>query len=1013
MAIFAILPTIHPQRLLLAIPGMVFQYLRYGCTLFLLFCFTAIHAQSEFISPKSLNATSQFVNCFWKTENGLPHNHVLQIYQTKDGFLWISTAYGLCRFDGQQFQLYGMPNIPSLSKDPFRFFLEDKSNCLWLLSAGNKLVRYERGHFELIAEDVNAIVENNDGKIYISRLQRIFEYKNKQLIPLYYSGDKNVEQLIAGPGNQLYLLSNTGIDLFYNGKLTAIYNKKEHDRILMHKNPDGNIYVLLNVNELFQLRHDHLELVSTFRIPVGKNQNFSSLLISNENDFWLGSDEGLLHINHQKIETLNVASGLSSNVITTVFMDDSKNIWAGTLNEGVNKLKRKTIRTYSVENGLMNDNCGPLLCLPDSSLLISNFCKGINRMKNGTFEEPVQQSGHCFYALMQDRVTGEFWGGTYGAGIHCYRNGKIVRNITPKEGLPNDKVFALFQDHENTIWIGTQAGICSFKNGKPGFSVSTAGKVCFIREDSKNRIMFCFDKGIGLIEGSSVKMFTPEDALLNGAIRHVYEDNEGTYWIATYGSGMLRFKNDAFFFFPDLIDKYASCIIEDRYERLWISTNKGIYMGKRSDLNDYADGKTVFLPVQYFGKQDGMLNEECNGGFQYAGLQLDDQHICFPTQNGVAILQPYLAEPSFHSPKFYIQSITVDTTAYSNLDSLKKISTTHQKITFHFTAPFFGDPHNLLFQYRLDGYDNNWSGPLHAREASYLNLPPGHYTFRIRIYGNLLEKKFSFKIPRPFWKTELFLYAVVAGLLYLIIGITFIQMNRKRKKEVQKNDLIQRYSRLKLSALQTQINPHFMFNCLNSIRYFIEASKKEEATIYLQKFSRLLRMFIEHSRSEFIPVQEEIKLLTLYCELERLRFNIPFDFTFNTDEQLTNGNMKMPSMIVQHFVENSITHGLKNLDRKGKLELTFSLHENTLVVKVSDDGIGRILSEQNNSQKMNGHISRGGQLTKERIELINIIKKMHITVDIQDKFPDREETGTEVTIHIPLKSETNDQNSYH
>lgn len=991
----------HPQ-LILDYFKMIFTYLRFLCCCFLC-CTIGIHAQSEFISPKSLNAVNDFVSCYWKTENGLPHNNVLDIHQTKDGFLWISTAGGLCRFDGQQFQVYNRKDAA-----PIRYMTEDKNGCLWMITSENKLITYWQGRFESITDEVNSVCEGTNGRIYIGKQERLFEFKNKQLLFLINLPGKHIEQLVSGPANQLYILSNKGIDLYYKSILTPIYEKKENDHLLIGKTSEGNIYVVRNIRQLLRITHDQLLSVSDFNVPVSKNQNFSSLFIHTENDFWLGSDEGLLHIRNEQVELLNVTSGLSSNAITSLYMDESKNLWVGTLNEGINKLKRKTIHTYSIEDGLMNDNCGPLLTLPDNSLLISNFCKGINRMKDRKFHEPIQQSGHCIYALFSDRVNDEIWAGTYGSGIHCYKNGKLIRNITTKEGLPNDKIFSIFQDHQNTIWIGTESGLCSYKNGKVNFSVPTAGKVSYICQDSKKRIMFCFDKGIGQLDGTAVKTYAPESSQLTGNIRYLYEDSEGTYWIATYGNGIARLKNDVFFFFPELIDNYASCILEDRSERLWISTNRGIFMGKRSDLNDYADEKTVFLPVQYFGKQDGMLNEECNGGFQYSGVTLDNQHICFPTQNGIAIINPVRAYNPVKSPKLYIQSISVDTTNYFDPDAVKKISNKHQKITFHFTAPFFDDPHNLLFQYKLDGYDANWSSPLHVREANYLNLPPGNYTFRLRIYGNLTEKTITFKIPLPLWKTDLFIYAAVAATLYLFIGIAFYRMKRNQRKEIKKNELVQRYSRLKLSALQTQINPHFMFNCLNSIRYFIEASKKEQATIYLQKFSRLLRLFIEHSRSEFIPVEEEIKLLTLYCELEQLRFNTPFDLVLNVDDQIRNGHVRIPSMIIQHFVENSINHGLKHLERKGTLELHFQLQENILVVHVLDDGVGRSLSEKNNQEKMSGHISRGGQITKERIQLINIIKKMNITVHIADRYPEKDETGTKVIIHIPVKLDTHD-----
>ncbi len=984
---------------------MIFFRCKYLYVLLLFFVELNLSSQVELISEKSLSATSEFVNCIWQKENGLPHNHILALCQTADKFLWVSTANGLCRFDGQQFQVFNTQNTPALPSNSFRYLMEDKKSCLWMVSTDNKLIKFQNGKFHpvIFGQPVGSICENVSGEFFITFNQHVYSYKNNKLTFLFSVEGKTVYQLVAGLSHELYAVTESGIDLYHQGKHRVIYRQKIGSYSFIAKASEGNIYALLDTKKVVKIVQGDFTEIENLNILPYRNQVFVNFFMTTEKEFWVSTDAGILHIQNHKMQYMNVASGLSSNSTSVLFIDFDKNIWVGTLNEGLNKLKQKLIRTYGAEDGLAADNCGPLLKLRDNSLLISNFCKGIVQLKNGKFGEPLQQNIHCFYALLTDSTNGVLWAGTYGSGIHCYKERHLVKNITTKEGLPDDKVFSIFQDHQQTIWVGTQDGLCTFKKGKLSASFSVKGKVSFITEDSKKNIWFCFDKGIGEIVNNKIKVYTPGNNLLTGNVRYLYEDNEGTFWIATYGSGLLRFKNGEFFFFPEVIDKYVSCIIEDAHENLWISTNKGVYMGKKNGISDYADGKAVFLPVQYYGKQDGMRNEECNGGFQYPGLKTADGHIAFPTQNGLATINPDLAKSSLTFPKINIQSVTVDTNHYFNPDSIDQISSSSHSIAFNFTAPFFDDPHNLLFQYRLDGYDSDWSLPLiNVRQARYISLPPGQYTFRLRIYGNLTEKKIAFEILPPFWKTDLFLYPAIAVGVCLFIAIFFYRIRRNRKRETKKNELIRRYSRLELNALQTQINPHFTFNCLNSINYFIAANKNEEAGIYLSKFSRLLRMFIEHSRSEFITIREEITLLTLYCELEKLRFNEPFNFEIKIDKQRVNENMTIPSMILQHFVENAINHGLKNLDRKGTLLISFHLQSEGLIVTVEDDGIGRISSKKINSQKIDSHISRGSDITRERIDLINTIKKMHIKVDITDNYPDKEETGTKVIIYLPL-----------
>lgn len=264
------------------------------------------------------------------------------------------------------------------------------------------------------------------------------------------------------------------------------------------------------------------------------------------------------------------------------------------------------------------------------------------------------------------------------------------------------------------------------------------------------------------------------------------------------------------------------------------------------------------------------------------------------------------------------------------------------------------------------------------------------------------DKQLNTKIIRQQQLLRWLLIAAIILLFIAVYGILKRYRFKQKQNRILEEQLSEKFAQLELKTLQAQINPHFTFNCLNSISYFINSNQNEEASIYLNKFSKLLRLYIEHSRSLFVELEEEASLLTLYCELENLRFRKPFDFKLQIDEDVKKKKIFVPSMIFQLFVENAINHGLRYINRSGYLFIGFQLCDGILQIIITDDGVGRKASEEINQKKTKGHISRGLTLTNERIKIINSMQRLNISVLTEDLFPDKEETGTKVVINFPL-----------
>ncbi len=232
----------------------------------------------------------------------------------------------------------------------------------------------------------------------------------------------------------------------------------------------------------------------------------------------------------------------------------------------------------------------------------------------------------------------------------------------------------------------------------------------------------------------------------------------------------------------------------------------------------------------------------------------------------------------------------------------------------------------------------------------------------------------------------------------------YLRIRHVRKREIARAEVNKNFAELELKALQSQMNPHFIFNCLNTIKYFITTNNHQSANKYLGKFSKLLRMFLDQSKSVTITLEQEINLLRLYIELEQMRFSEGFNFHLQVESDLDYRNIELPGTLFQPYVENAINHGLINLKRKGNLSITFKEDNGILLGTIDDDGIGRDESKKLKSQSTLNHTSHGMKLIEDRIKTINFIKNSTSETQITDKRDkDNKPIGPQIIIKIPLQ----------
>jgi anti-sigma regulatory factor (Ser/Thr protein kinase) len=323
-------------------------------------------------------------------------------------------------------------------------------------------------------------------------------------------------------------------------------------------------------------------------------------------------------------------------------------------------------------------------------------------------------------------------------------------------------------------------------------------------------------------------------------------------------------------------------------------------------------------------------------------------------------------------------------------------------ITIEFAALNFSNLLPTNYYYRLSGVDKDWVNGGTTRFANYTGLPPGRYTFDVRsTQGSHTGTITSFKliITPPFWRTTWFkilCILIIAGLLY---AVAKWRINMIRNEAKNKMHFTKQMAAMEMKALRSQMNPHFIFNCINSIDALIQNNDKYQATIYLNKFAKLIRNVLDSSNESSILFSEDMDTLQLYVDLEKLRSENKFSTQIDVSKELLNSDYKVPPLIVQSFVENAIHHGLRNReDSNGILQITVQRIEDTIQYTISDNGIGR---EAAGKLKKDEHQSYGMQMSIDRVKMFN--EEENASVKIEDLYEKNLAAGTQVQVTLKIK----------
>lgn len=718
--------------------------------------------QFYFCFAESAKIFGQYRFDNWTTDNGLPQNGVRSIAQTPDGYLWFTTYDGLVRFDGFNFTTFNKGNTKGILNNRFTSIYVDKDGTVYATTMEDGILTVYRdgvfttynseqvpGHYiQIIKPDENGelrfLVEDD------ARTSKTWYYlrDGKFVFSEKYALQADEKIVLQGKSGAIWTVGENETTELRDGK-TTVYPLKL-DRAAwytgVYEDREGNLWV--GENKVYCLRNGKIRYF-TEKDGLPSNSAYHSFWEEADGSLWFASGGnsstgiGLIQYQNGRMTFHHNSEDFANASIHNVFRDREGTIWLAT-DKGLSRLRKEVVHALSVKNGLVHTEVYPILRDRHDDIWVGTS-KGLSVFRNGKFEtlkfKAHPNSPHAVWtkwitsvqSLFED-ANGRMWIGLNGS-IFVAENDRAEL----LKGGEGSHVLAIQSDREGNVWAATNKGLLKFrdykvvaqysvKDGLPNEFMTT------IFEDSKGNLWFGGMGGLSALRDGKFVNYTTRNGLTGNYVRSIYEDADGTFWIGTYDEGMSRFKDGVFVNYKaenGLSNNGVFAIREDSRNNFWISSNRGIYRVERQELNDFADGKIDRINSVGYGREDGMLSNECNGGRQPASATDKDGNFWFATQNGVAVVNPAAETYNSLMPPVVIESATVEREKIDIHRGLR-VEAGQRNIEIKFTGISLIKSEQIKFKYKLEGHDENWVEAGTQRTAYYSSLPPGNYRFVVK-----------------------------------------------------------------------------------------------------------------------------------------------------------------------------------------------------------------------------------------------------------------------------------------
>lgn len=958
------------------------------------------------------------------TRDGMLSSKVYALAQASNRMLLIGTELGISVYDGYRFTNYQYDT----RDEPLGRVLcltEDSAKGIWV--GGDKgLFYFFDGEINKITLQGNtplaieALLTDQGGNIWAGDINALYKISSEQIenihrknisvlnISPFASFNKRVFALAEDKKRNIYIGSYDGIFKISTG--TSIYESiwtnptpAKSVRSIAAPSPDSIFWNLVDGHPSQMIKG---KILTTFT-----EDYLGRTVFTNKQKVLALTTNGVGNFKDGLVKPIVTLSTVTNNAVVAM-IDAEENIWVGSW-EGLQKFRKTAFQQFTLQHqtqkeiySFLEKSNGQLLFGSNRGLVFSKKTSGIGIEKN----IPPLFSLAEVQCMYEDH-SGALWAGSGYQGISRLKNNKLT-NWKNTGYLKDNNCEALYPAPAGNLFACTENGVTLLD---PKLNDPAIAHFAFQKKYARPPELFgCFqmDNSVFWFYGSQ-GLFTLRDSfLINDSIvnipakslyiNNIIRDKKGNIWIATLGKGLLqcRFENEKLVLYKQynshngLPSDNALAVLADKNDNIWC----GDYMSFSLFVHPGPAEQLIT-----FNEKDGLLSS------YYQTLKLVQQ------QNGTIWGLTSMGMVSFHpdsiglnelEPVVMLNNVSVIGSAI-NLSNQQSVLFPYDQnsLQFQYTAICLTDPSKVRYAYRIKELDSNWTFTT-SRNIDFNFLKEGAYTFELKACNNnnvwtRQPLQYRFTVKPPYWQTLWFRLLLVSAIA-LIIFLVF----RNRISSIKaKTAIRQQLAELEAQAIRAQMNPHFIFNSLNAIQESIITEKVDAAYDYLSRFSKLLRMVLDHSDKNFIPLASEMEMIRLYLSLEALRFSHSFNYTIVEEKELDKDDLFIPSLLLQPFVENAIWHGLINKEGEKNLILRFAEKDNFLECCIEDNGIGRTRAAAIKQQKLGAgrFESKGTKLAMQRIEILNREKSGTASIETIDLL-DANGTacGTKVVVKVSV-----------
>ena len=967
------------------------------------------------LSGAGVLAQNPFIRHYTSID-GLPTNTIYQMCQDSHKFLWFTSDAGVIKFDGSTFTSYRKKD--GLSSNDVVRIKEDAQGRIWFFNY-NATVNYF--YQDKIYNEGNApFLKQLVGKGYFLDF-----YTDLQQNIHFYNYQREIFTL--DPRNKV-----TKNLLLKNYKIPNIRGNEFDSRVcFLSKNPAGEWIIWTNAGIYSQSAStgaiqaiDSSKMVR-FVVP-GNHNSYYAILFRSENS--------IIKISaNQKVEKIPFDSNILA--VKDILEDTEGYLWIATLGKGVFCLKNnKLIRYFEIRNahGLLQDH--------ERNIWVSTQSDGIYEINHD-----ILTQAHYDRSLFNNSGINKLYEFP-GMGLGClstnmvylYSADKTFYKLNIPKAVQQVDIIHLFKN--KTLLLGEKSkNICLLENLKLNKAskamtydraILDAIQLKKIIDDRSGLLTIMFDQNRILSTLSAKPLFNVEytefnerinnayfnarnELIINARQNYIYSKNSlkpypalnrfdgyviSSHLVINDTTELLNIDGDSLFLlvrgkFYNLTKAFSSPID--------LQVKQALYKDSKLYLSTLKEIFVCYNPLNAISGKPVSINQLNLGFNNINDISMDSSSLYVASDDGLTVIpEKAMFAQATPAPIPYIRSITINNVSYplpAREISLK--GKNYIQISFGCISYLTS---TKTYSYKLEGAEKNWTmGSGQELDLFYRNLPPGKYSFKLRVRTtsewskplvlDILIRPTLFEYP-AFWATVI----VVAGVL-LVLLIYRIKTERMKKTEIDHQLVL-----LEQKALQSMMNPHFIFNSLGSIQNYLLRNKSNEAVIYLSEFTRLIRQNLKAVNTPMILLDDETERLKNYLDLEKIRLDNKFDYSIKIDPVLEEEMIYIPSMIIQPIVENSIWHGIASLNEPGRIEISFqSYTSKSLVINIRDNGIG-IKKSMEYQSRNSGRPHLGMQINGKRLDLLGKKYATQASINYSECLPGNPNPGTMATVIVPF-----------